>query len=200
MTWRFPNQDLDLPEEDQRLDHDELLKRFVTVSRQVEENFKAAQASPQFTAGAVWQAVPQARVYNSASISIANGTTTALTFDSERWDTGATSEQHSTSSNTGRLTCQRAGLYQVGVALNFDASGTGSRVVALRLNGATTIAEDGKPALAGGYGTAFAVVTDYRLAVGDYMDVVVLQNSGGSLNVLAEGNKSPEFYWHWVSP
>lgn len=145
------------------------------------------------------QKSPQARVYNNAAISVADATPTALTFNTERYDFGP-AEQHSTSTNTGRLTCVRSGLYAAGVVLNFGANATGSRVVAIRLNGSTPIAEDGKPALAGGYGTAFAISTDYRLSTGDYLDVTVFQNSGGALNVLAEGNKSPEFYWHWVSP
>lgn len=143
---------------------------------------------------------PRARVYNSGNISISDATPTALTFDSERYDQGTATEQHSTTTNTGRLTCRRPGIYHVGVALNFDANATGSRIVSIRLNGSTTIAEDGKPALAGGYGTAFAIGTDYRLAADDYLDVVVLQNSGGALNVLAESNKSLEFHWHWVGP
>lgn len=144
--------------------------------------------------------VPQARVYNNAALTIGTGSATALTFNSERYDTGTSSEQHSTSSNTGRLTCRVDGLYEIGVSLNWDASGTGGRVVAIRLDGSTTIAEDGKPALAGGLGTAFSFSTQYRLTAGQYVDVVVLQDSGGNLNVLSEGSKSPEFYWHWVSP
>ena len=51
---------------------------------------------------------PMVRVYNSGDIAIANATDVYLTFDSERFDTGAI---HSTSSNTGRLTCRIAGKY-----------------------------------------------------------------------------------------
>jgi hypothetical protein len=199
--FRLPNQDLDLPERDRTLDPEDLHRRFVDVGEQVEENFRAIQGSPQFGDGAIWQEVPQARVYNNANISIADATTTALTFNTERYDTGVPSEQHSTSTNTGRLTCVRPGLYQIGCAVAFDANATGHRFVSIRLNGSTIIAQDGRMAVTtASIGTSFAPSTEYRLASGDYAEVTVLQNSGGALNVLALGNYSPEFYWHWVSP
>lgn len=164
-----------------------------------QQNFEAL--ANQFpVGGSNTKQVPQARVYNNAALTIATATPTALTFNSERYDTGTSSEQHSTSSNTGRLTCRVDGLYDMGVVLNFDANTTGERLVAIWVDGSTTIAEDGKLAVTGGYGTAFAVGTQYRLTAGQYVEVVVTQTSGGNLSVLSEGSKSPEFFWHWVSP
>jgi hypothetical protein len=40
---------------------------------------------------------------------------------------------------------------------------------------------------------AQTVVSPYSLAVNDYVECVVWQTSGGGLNILANGNYSPEF-------
>lgn len=130
-----------------------------------------------------------ARVYNSAAISSNNATLTALTFDTERYDTDGL---HSTSSNTGRLTCTRAGKHLIVVNLEFASNATGYRVVHIRLNGTTYIAVDSKMAV-NGNATWFSTATIYDLAVGDYVEVVVYQTSGGALNVSAAGNYTPEF-------
>lgn len=138
----------------------------------------------------LFAAPPQARAFNSANISIPNNAVTALTFDSERHDTGAL---HSTSSNTGRLTAPSAGLYAIGACVRWNPTGGGTRQLYLRLNGATFIAEQ-----VGDFTSGAAVMqtieTQYRLAATDYVEVVVLQQSGGALNVLAFGNTSPEFW------
>lgn len=126
-----------------------------------------------------------ARVLNSGNISINDSTLTALTFDSERFDTDSI---HSTSSNTERLTCVTAGKYII--VGNFSwASDPNQGEANIRLNGSTKIA-----------GTM--AITDYRqiglttiydLAVGDYVELMALQTSGGALNVSAISNYSPEF-------
>lgn len=140
--------------------------------------------------------LPQARVYNSANISIPSGTAsyTALTFNSERYDQGTATEQHSTSSNTSRLTCREAGLHGIGGHIRYASNVTGIRDLAIRLNGTTLIAVDRRGAAATG-GTYISIATEYRLAVGDYVELVTLQNSGANLNVEVEGNDSPEFWF-----
>ena len=75
---------------------------------------------------------PSARAYNDAAISIPNATTTALTFNSERWDTNTI---HSTVTATGRLTAVTAGVYNIFGHVRFASNNTGSRIVSIRLNG-----------------------------------------------------------------
>lgn len=139
---------------------------------------------------------PAARVYNNANISINNDTATALTFNSERYDTDSI---HSTSSNTGRLTCVTAGKYHASCSIRFAAHATGSREVYIRLNGSTAIADFRIPTTSGGV-PIIAFGTDYDLAVDDYLEVMVRQNSGGSLNVDAASNYSPEFMMFRLGP
>jgi hypothetical protein len=134
---------------------------------------------------------PCARVFNSTDLAIPNTTHTILAFDSERYDTDTI---HSTSSNTSRLTCVTPGVYAISAHVSFAPSAAGTlRAVHIRLNGATFIAVNYDPPVGGGFSTNVSVSTQYRLAAGDYVEVDVYQDSGGSLNVQAAGNYSPEF-------
>ena len=143
---------------------------------------------------------PSARVYNNADIEIANETTTALTFNTERWDNNTI---HSTSSNTGRLTCRTAGLYYIYGHVSFASStdtisstdtDTRARSCAIRLNGTTSLASVGtSPIASGTLQTSYSVSTTYSLAVDNYLELVVYQNSGGALDIVYGANYSPEF-------
>jgi hypothetical protein len=173
------------------------------VARQ--QKFDAlAMQFPLAASSANFRQFPQARVYNNAALTITTGTTTALTFNSERWDLGTTTEQHSTSANTGRLTCQVPGLYAVTLLVNWASNATGARYAWITYNtgGATfagNIGTDSRPPVNGDE-TRMIVTTEYRLAVGDYVECGVYQTSGGNLNVQSGASYSPEFMWHWVSP
>lgn len=131
---------------------------------------------------------PSARAYNSANISIADNTTTALTFNSERWDNGTI---HSTSVNTGRMTIATAGLYLITGHVRWAAGTGGNHGVSIRLNGTTVIAA--QQFLLGTADSDLSIATVYSLAAADYVELLVYQNSGGAKNVLAAGNLSPEF-------
>lgn len=161
---------------------------YVATDPVVQRNFEAI-ARMRLAAGPA-----QARVFNSGALSINNATPTVTTFDSERWDNG---DLHSTSANTGRLTAPVTGLYVVGASVSFASNGTGYREVRLRLNGTTSIAIDTRAAITG-QPTRVVISTEYRLAAGDYVEVVVEQTSGGALNVEASGNWSPEAWAHRI--
>lgn len=133
---------------------------------------------------------PSARVYHNAAQSIPNATLAALSFNSERFDTDSI---HSTSSNTSRLTCNTAGLYLITGAVAFDANAAGIRSLRVRLNGATYLANQQVNASGGGLDSMLTVSTLYQMAAGDYVEMVVYQNSGGSLNCQSASNYSPEF-------
>lgn len=144
------------------------------------------------------QIYPQARVYSSGAFSHnSSGNVLAITFDSERWDwhPAGYTEQHSTSSNTSRLTCRVAGLYEIGGWLAWDTNTTGVRYGYLRLNGSTTLAIEGglSATAAGGY--YMNLSTLWRLSVGDYVELAAFQNSGGTRTI-----DTPEFWFGWLSP
>lgn len=137
---------------------------------------------------------PTVRVYNNANININTATLTALTYNSERFDTAhnAADTMHDTGINTGRLTCRYAGKYQITSNVDWAGNVTGTRVILIRLNGVTTIAREDTLAGTGGPGGQ-SISTLYDLAVNDYVETVVYQTSGAGLNVNATGNFSPEF-------
>ncbi len=130
-----------------------------------------------------------ARAYNSGFQTLTTSTDTTLLFDSERWDTDTI---HSTTTNTGRLTCNTAGIYTIAANVSFANNATGLRLVKIVLNGATVICLDMRAALSGS-DTHMALSTQYNLAAGDYVECVAWQSSGGNLNTVVTGNASSEF-------
>ncbi len=150
-------------------------------------------------ANGVWRAegdiqvrASAARVYNSGNQSIDNATETTLSFNAERYDSDLF---HDLSTNPERFTIAKAGIYRIGACVQWASSSPGDRAVRLRLNGSTYIAGVGASGIA--YSLQFMnVETEYRFAAGDYIEVRVVQDSGGALNVLAAANQSPEF---WIS-
>ena len=134
--------------------------------------------------------VPAARVYNNANITgIVTATWTALTFNQEKYDTDTI---HDTSSNTSRLTCKTAGVYDIFGHIEWDSDGTGTyREIGIFLNSTSFIAIDTKPVLGT---TKHSISTEYKLAVGDYVELVVRQDSGTNRTITAENpDYSPHF-------
>lgn len=163
---------------------------------------RIAKQFPLAASPASVQRVPQVRVFNSAALSIPNATATAITFDSERWDLGAPAgaEHHSTGTNTSRLTCRVAGLYVIsGHMLWAGAAGGVHRIAFVRLNGTTEIGDQNSPPAATS-NSHVSVTAQWRLAVGDYVELMAYQDSGGALNVIYGAGGSPEFSMHWASP
>jgi len=74
----------------------------------------------------------------------------------------------------------------------WDANVVGGRLIGLRLNGATWLAQNGFAASGGGLNTRMSIARVYYLAVGDYVELMGWQGSGGNLDVLSIGNYSPE--------
>lgn len=143
-------------------------------------------------------AMSGARVYNNANISIANNAWTALTFNSEYWDThdAAASTFHSTSSNTGRLTIPagRSGYYLVGATVEFAADATGKRGLRLVHSvGATVFAASIEDATPTGV-HALTIVSLWNLAAAEYVTCEVFQNSGAAINANRSADYSPEFW------
>ena len=140
---------------------------------------------------------PMCRVYNSASLSVATATFTALTFNSERYDVGGC---HSTATNTGRLTAPTggAGVYHITAHATFASNATGIRECRIRLNGATYIAAMSATSVSASGDHSMSVSCDYKLAAADYVELVAYQSSGGLLDVTFSANITPEFSWHWV--
>ena len=129
-----------------------------------------------------------ARVYNNAHLSANHDSYTALTFNSEDYDTDSI---HDTGSNTGRLTCRTAGKYLIVVNIKFATDADGYRWIYCPLNGAGGIAQSTGVATGAGEKLNGSVI--YDLSVGDYVTAYVYHNAGGAINVEYEAKFSPYF-------
>lgn len=92
---------------------------------------------------------------------------------------------HSTSSNTSRLTVPSggAGVYGLFGGVSWGTGGSaGARHVQIRLNGSTLLVIEEDPSASN---LILSAATLYPLIVGDYVEMTVLQISGGAINAEA---------------
>ena len=121
------------------------------------------------------------RVELQASYPVESGTLTSISFDdtSESYDTAGFHDVV----NPTRLTVPVAGKYLIYAWVFWDGSAVGSvRYAGLAVNGISREAALSAPAA--GTGPSYSIATHASLAVGDYVELKVLQNSGGDLDVL----------------
>lgn len=129
---------------------------------------------------------PRCKVYNSGAQSIGDGSFTALTWDTEEFDTDA---MHSTSSNTSRIVCKTAGTYLLSGSISWASSNAGIRRGARWLkNGSSSntqvmITPPGTGTA--GVPTVHAPTVMMSLAVNDYVELAAYQDTGGSLSTVA---------------
>ena len=119
-------------------------------------------------------------VYKSANQSIANSTDTALTFDSEFFDTDSF---HSTVTNTSRLTIPsgKGGKYLLSGAISWGGGGGTIRAIKIYKNG--SVLNQISQFAGTNDGSINPAANVYELVATDYLEVYVRQNSGGNLDV-----------------
>jgi hypothetical protein len=127
-----------------------------------------------------WATIPAVRAYKTATQSIGTGSSTLLTFDAEYFDTDGI---HDLVTNTGRLTCKTAGKYRISANYSWTGAVGAIRQSSIKLNGATSIGQDDRPPALGGNLTSISVTTTYQLAVNDYVELWVYQDSGAAINL-----------------
>lgn len=120
-----------------------------------------------------------ASVTKGSAQSIADTTLTAITFDTEEFDTD---DLHSTSVNTERITIPTTGVYLVTAGVQWASGTTGFRYMNIKLNGTTNLAEDRRNGVSG-QETEQTVSRIYSFTAGDYVVLNVYQNSAGSVNI-----------------
>jgi len=141
-----------------------------------------------------WAAVSvptaRCRVTDANGQSIANESDVAIIFDTERFDTDT---MHDNSTNNTRITFTTAGTYIVGGHIQFPTSASGARALIVRKNGSTQIGLDQKDGSSSD-SIRLSVNTIDTFAATDYVELVVYQDSGGSLTTDKINNRSPEFF------
>lgn len=124
----------------------------------------------------------------SADQNISNGSITAVTWDTETADTNS---YHSTSSNTSRITIPTNGKYLLTYTLALAANATAQRYAWIGKNGNTSDRFNGYHLAnaSGGDKSAWGSHTVESCTAGDYYEVYIFQNSGGTLALA--GGSSP---------
>lgn len=126
------------------------------------------------------------RCSNTGNENINNNSFTALTFDTEQYDNNG---MHSLLSNLNRITIQTAGEYLIEGFINWTANGTGIRSLKITKNSGLTLLSEIDSSNIGSANSMYMQITaKAKLAVNDYIELYVYQNSGAALACQAGGS------------
>lgn len=129
-----------------------------------------------------WDNKPTANLFNTSNtIAIANNSFAAITWNTSLDDNWGA---HSNVTNTSRYTVQVAGVYRFSGIFTTVANATGYRLIGWAQNG--TEISNSRSYNPNPSGTVInsvvAPTLKLRLGVGDYVEMLVFQNSGAGLN------------------
>jgi hypothetical protein len=140
---------------------------------------------------------PSVRVFSETVQAVGSGLFRVCTFTTERFD-GPGVPMWTNVGPPGinqRLTAQVAGRYQITGVVDWDVNGAGDvRLVQIRLNGTTEIDDVSQSPVAGINNTSQNITTLWDMAAGDFVELLVFQDSGGLLDLF------PEFMMVRVGP
>lgn len=138
------------------------------------------------------------RLFLSTAQAVASSASSAITFDSESFDTDGF---HSTVSNTSRITIPTglAGKYRITALVDYPANSTGIRYCFIRKNGTAGADPTGMIVPAGATEIAADLATVMDLVAGDFIELFGWQTSGGSLSVFS-GAGSTRFEAEYLGP
>lgn len=139
------------------------------------------QQGIQGIAGASGTDSVSAKAFFTPDQSIPDNSNTVIAFNSEQFDTD---NIHDDVVNNSRLTAQTAGRYIVQGQISWDTSDAGIRDIFIRQNGVTDVAH------ATSQTTWMQVDALLDLQVGDYVELLVFQNSGAAVDVLSDPSNS----------
>jgi hypothetical protein len=141
---------------------------------------------------------PGCQVRRTTAQTIANNTVTAISFDTEDFDTDT---MHDPASNPTRLTCNTPGRYLVAGSIPYDAGTTGNREARITKNGSDV--SGGRnliPAPGGGGLVVLTPIIEVSLVAGDFLELRANQSNGTSLTTTAVNSVFPMFRVRWVGP
>lgn len=137
------------------------------------------------------------RAYRTTDQTLTTGVDTVVTFEADEAD----DLNHWVSGSATRLTAIVPGRYLPVASVRFAANGTGFRAAWIVRNGSTTLGRAQYIATAAAAPTWFDVVAQpTTLAVGDYLELTVSQNSGGNLALSPSGNWSVALSMSYLGP
>jgi hypothetical protein len=142
-------------------------------------------------------AVPTFEGRQTVAQSIPNSSGTAVLLDTEDIDSDG---GHSTVTNTSRYTAQTAGWYRYGGACSLAANATGTRIVWVNKNAATVAGTAATGVASASIAPAIAMRSRLvQLALTDFLEMIMFQNSGVAQNTVISGVESqPSLGLQWV--
>jgi hypothetical protein len=143
---------------------------------------------------------PGCQVRRTTVQSIPNTTPTAVSFDAEDLDNDT---MHDPASNPTRITCNTPGRYLISGIYGCDPNATGQRELRIVKN-ATGTSISGARVITKPDGTIGSVVVsptmEVSLVAGDFLEMYIVQTSGGALNTTAINGVFPILRARWVGP
>lgn len=142
---------------------------------------------------------PVASLYQVNTQSVGNGSATPISLDGSLIDTYS---GHSVSTNNSRYTFQVAGIYLITGGTAWSPNTAGVRAASFRLNGTSLLI--GSQAILGtitsvGNNTNVPAVSVLTQAnVGDYVELLGTQTSGGSLSTQTGGSNTSTMSIVWL--
>lgn len=115
------------------------------------------------------------RIYRTTAQTVGNNTLTAVSFTTEAYDVGSLW----TAGSPTRVTINETGTWVFTAHVGWSG-GSAKRYTYIRVNGTTTVAAGNT----NGVNDPQSVATVYRVTAGDYVECMVLQDSGGNLDTL----------------
>lgn len=153
---------------------------------QIKDRLTAHETKSAFVAHGT---IPACRVKSTVSLSIPTGVNTAIAFNSEKYDT---SNIHNDSTNNTRLTVPETGIYLMIGSVGYAGNATGRRELSIRVSGITTISDVAIVNL-NTTSPLLSVSAMYSLVLGDYVELMTFQDSGGALLINTLNDYSPHF-------
>lgn len=136
---------------------------------------------------------PACHLTGSATMPVANGAWTGLSWDVETYDSGL----HSTGVNSSRITVDSTGLWLFGLDVTWSANSSNSRLAKINLNDSSGIA-GGSVSGAGWPGGVVVqnITTLYPIrAATDYVTALVYQDSGSTGSVTPLSTVGSLAFW-----
>lgn len=138
---------------------------------------------------------PRARIFRNSNQSIPNNTATSISFTTERKDVGDMFD----SGSPTLLTIPDPGDFMVGGHIRWASAAGGFREVRIVVNSVTIEASERTPPVSGDITIQSVVTYVPNLQTNDTLELIVIQTSGGAVNVERSTNFSPEFWTQWVA-
>lgn len=169
----------------------------------------STQAPGNFITGALWNAGPAASnsfltavpvaalVQVTATTSLTSGAWTPIGFDGTTYDSDS---QHSNVTNNTRFTCQVPGLYVAQCTAAFASNSANMRGSRILKNGASIVQgfTGFQQTATSDVCTVTCPLTPFQLAVGDYLEGLAIQLSGGSLNTVIRTDITSSMAVYWL--